>query len=126
MHTLKGNSAIMELSEIEILTQQAESVLDTLRSKTAPKPSRSIEDLLTILDVIRGAINDYSAGGDGAVVGLEAFIDILGEHLVDIAPADSGDAPTQTSATDEKATESKDVKAEETPLATLQGSARRQ
>ena len=81
MHTLKGNSAIMELSEIEQLTQQAESVLDTLRSKTATKPSRSIEDLLTIIDVLRGAIGEYSAGGDGSVTGLEAFIDVLGEHL---------------------------------------------
>ena len=80
----------MELREIERLFTASRNVLDCCAVK-ADKPTNCVEDLITILDVLRTAIQQYAEGGDGSVDGIDAFFDILGEHL----SASDSDAPTK-------------------------------
>lgn len=82
MHSLKGNCGIMGLADLERLTHRAETVLDALRSGSAPRPQRSIEDLLSVIDILRGGLQRFAADGKGGIDGIDAFVDILGDSLL--------------------------------------------
>jgi len=55
-HTLKGNSAMMDLGDIAAFTHTIESVLDRLRDQRVPRTRDTIDALLASLDVLHGLL----------------------------------------------------------------------
>ncbi|TVR07747.1 MAG: chemotaxis protein CheA [Planctomycetota bacterium] len=93
IHSFKGNCGIMGLGEMESLAHRSETALDVVRNGFTERPARVIEDLLSISDVLRGALRSYQVDGDGSVIGLDAFMDVLGEHLLpETAPSEDDTA----------------------------------
>jgi two-component system chemotaxis sensor kinase CheA len=63
MHSIKGNSGFMGYSEIEEISMESESILDSVRSGDLEIESNLVTILLSNLETIRNRLEGLSSGG---------------------------------------------------------------
>lgn len=64
LHSIKGSSAFLELSAIEHLSHQAETLLDLLRQKKRPLTADTIDVLLQCVDLLQQMLQRPDFGAD--------------------------------------------------------------
>jgi len=79
LHTLKGNSGILELNNLYQLMHHAESLLQTIREKHAECPQPVVDLLLQVLDTAEAILNRLKNNRSDAVEWIGALLQTLDE-----------------------------------------------
>lgn len=81
MHTLKGNSGLLGLHDIERLGHKLESLWQLIRDGNIPPSVAIVKLSLKIVDQLRKTIASISAGGNGKMLACTGFLDLLDEMI---------------------------------------------
>ena len=93
LHSLKGNSGFFGYADLEIVSHQAETMLDKIRESTRPVEARIFSTLLEVLDFIRNGISMLNEGKDPEIPGRAGVMAFMEEAIDSITDADeSGSA----------------------------------
>jgi two-component system, chemotaxis family, sensor kinase CheA len=84
LHSFKGNCGFIGQAELEGLSHLAENILGAIKDKMIIPGKQNIPTLLYVIDVMRNALADLSAGGRGEIENASLFSDMLD----DLIPAD--------------------------------------
>ena len=103
MHTLKGNSGLVGLFQMQELGHSTETIFQGMRDgKIKPEPSL-LKFLLRILDAFRKCISDLGEHGKAEMPGYLGLLDLLKEYLPEkpkqkkaAEPAPEKKAPAET------------------------------
>ncbi len=81
IHTLKGNSGYMGLKDVEKLSHKLEEFLEGIKEGLIKNQKENINQILAVVDILRGAIADFSCGDDGRIEDCKSQIQLL-DNLV--------------------------------------------
>ncbi len=93
LHSFKGNSGFMNLSDLERLSHRMESEVENNIGRTLGLDSQTFDALLQMIDVLRQGVLDYSCGGSGAIPETDAYIAMMDEFSTAHATATIRKAP---------------------------------
>ncbi len=103
IHSFKGNCGFMGLKDLEKLSHTMETLLDMLRNGEIKPNEKNIGKLLSLLDVLRDAVNHFEGGGNGQIQDLEYHVQML-NHFISGETTEAGPAnPIAASRTSEPA-----------------------
>jgi chemotaxis protein histidine kinase CheA len=74
LHTLKGNSGLVGLADMERLSHRTESLFDYMRKGTIRPEMENIKMVLSIIDLLRSTVTDLAKGGDGKIRGCDVLV----------------------------------------------------
>ena len=77
IHSFKGNCGFMGLKDLEKLSHTMETLLDMLRNGEVKPNEKNVGKLLSLIDVLRDAVNDLEGGGSGRIKDLEYHVRML-------------------------------------------------
>ncbi|MBN1141886.1 MAG: chemotaxis protein CheA [Deltaproteobacteria bacterium] len=77
VHSIKGNSGFFGFKDMEHLTHEMETVLDTVRNGGELALENPAEHLLGFLDIIRDGLSGIAAGGRGEIKDLDAHVGVI-------------------------------------------------
>ncbi|MDR3077340.1 MAG: chemotaxis protein CheA, partial [Planctomycetota bacterium] len=130
LHSFKGNSGLMGLTDLERLSHRMETEVEKNSSKALGLDSQVFDVLLQMIDILRQGVLDFSCGGSGSIPETDAYIAMMDEFGGDktssgdtaavsgAAPADPpAPAASVPGAAREKAASSTDVFAPAKPPA---------
>jgi two-component system chemotaxis sensor kinase CheA len=83
IHSLKGNSGIMGLADLQRLAHRMEETLTCMIDGQVEANEGNLSVLLNVIDVLRGAVADAENDGQHIIHGCDAIIELLGEILPD-------------------------------------------
>lgn len=90
VHSFKGNCGFMGFADLEKLSHRMETALDGMREQAVSVETGNVGVLLSLIDVLRDGVNAINAGGNGAIVSLDVYLELLGEMLpAQEAPAEA-------------------------------------
>lgn len=132
LHSFKGNCGIFAFSDLEEIGHLLETILDGLIRGDIERNRNIFEVIISMLDVLQGALAQIQGGGDHHVEGIDLYKDMLNAFIpnssnattdTDKAPviSDKGSAPSaelkvasrqssEVSATKNKSDESANIK----------------
>ncbi len=93
LHSFKGNSGFMNLSDLERLSHRMESEVENNIGRTLGLDSQTFDALLQMIDVLRQGVLDYSCGGSGAIPETDAYIAMMDEFSTSHSTAAIHKAP---------------------------------
>ncbi len=79
LHSFKGNSGFMNLTDLERLSHRMESEVESTIGRALGLDSQTFDALLQMIDVLRQGVLDYSCGGSGAIPEADAYIAMMDE-----------------------------------------------
>lgn len=79
IHSIKGNSGLMGLKDIETLSHRMESELEVAVARNVGIDARIFDVLLRILDVLRQSVIDFGCGGTGAIPEVDDYVAMLND-----------------------------------------------
>ncbi|ADH85367.1 chemotaxis protein CheA [Desulfurivibrio alkaliphilus] len=94
MHSFKGNCGFVGLADLERLSHRMETVLDVVKAGSGKARAKPADALLNLCDVLKEALTDLAAGGQGKIDGLDLYLDLLN----DLIPTGWGDNPVRSRA----------------------------
>lgn len=95
-HSFKGNAGFLGYADLEAVSHQAETLLDTLRSIGAEGQGTAISLLLSVIDFLRGGLSALNEGNDPEISGKAGIVSLLSETIVSLG----GTAPETPQALD--------------------------
>ena len=81
VHSFKGNCGFMGLSDPERMSHKMENVLSGVKDGVIAPTSDNTGILLKLVDILRDAMADVSAGGKGQIDNLDLYVQLLDEVL---------------------------------------------
>ena len=93
MHTLKGNSGLMGMNDIERLGHKLETLWQLVGDDILPDATDIIKLSLKIVDIFRKTVASISQGGNGKILAFAGFSDLLDEMIQAGRRADSEPPP---------------------------------
>lgn len=79
LHSFKGNSGLMNLTDLERLSHRMESEVENNIGRTLGLDSQTFDALLQMIDVLRQGVLDFSCGGSGSIPETDAYIAMMDE-----------------------------------------------
>ena len=79
LHSFKGNSGFMNLTDLERLSHRMESEVESNIGRSLGLDSQTFDALLQMIDVLRQGVLDYSCGGSGGIPEADAYIAMMDE-----------------------------------------------
>jgi two-component system, chemotaxis family, sensor kinase CheA len=99
LHSFKGNCGFMQLVDMETLSHKMENVLDAMREGGVAPNESNVSLLLKNLDLLRGALADVQAGGEGRIKSCRAMVQFIDDMVLgQVSPATPEPEPAATSA----------------------------
>ena len=83
LHSFKGNSGLMNLTDLERLSHRMESEVENNIGRSLGLDSQMFDVLLQMIDVLRQGVLDFSCGGSGAIPEADAYIVLMDEFSRD-------------------------------------------
>lgn len=83
LHSFKGNSGFMNLTDLERLSHRMESEVENHIDRTLGLDSQTFDALLQMIDVLRQGVHDFSIGGSGRIPEADAYIEMMDEFSSD-------------------------------------------
>ncbi|MDR2391585.1 MAG: chemotaxis protein CheA [Planctomycetota bacterium] len=77
LHSFKGNSGFMNLSDLERLSHRMESEVEKSNSLSIGLESQVFDALLQLIDSLRQGVLDFSCGGTGKILEADEYIAML-------------------------------------------------
>ena len=81
IHTFKGNCGFLGYPDPEKLAHRIESVFDLIKSGQGLNQERVSNLFLQLVDTFRESLEDITSGGKGDIVGLDMYLDLIGNLL---------------------------------------------
>jgi two-component system chemotaxis sensor kinase CheA len=81
IHSFKGNCGFLGFRDIERLSHRMETVLEAMKSGTAPANAKPADALLNLCDVLKSSLADISQKGAGRIDGLDLYLDLLADFI---------------------------------------------
>lgn len=82
IHSFKGNCGFLGYGDLEKLSHRAETILDTIKSGEEIQNDKIPDMLLQLLDVYKETLAKISEGGNGAIEGVDTYLDLLDDLLL--------------------------------------------
>ncbi|MCC8189273.1 MAG: chemotaxis protein CheA [Planctomycetes bacterium] len=79
LHSFKGNSGFMNLTDLERLSHRMESEIEVNIGRSLGLDSQTFDVLLQMIDVLRQGVLDFSCGGSGSIPEADAYITMMDE-----------------------------------------------
>ncbi len=79
LHSFKGNSGFMNLTDLERLSHRMESEVENNIGRALGLDSQTFDALLQMIDVLRQGVLDFSCGGSGSIPEADAYIAMMDE-----------------------------------------------
>jgi two-component system chemotaxis sensor kinase CheA len=83
LHTLKGNSGLLGLADMERLSHRTESLFDYMRKGSIRPEMENIKMVLSIIDLLRSTVTEISKGGDGRIRGCDVLAGFIDEVIAE-------------------------------------------
>ncbi len=80
LHSFKGNSGFMNLSDLERLSHRMESEVETNVGRTLGIDAQTFDVFLQMIDVLRQGVHDFSCGGSGNIPEADTYIALMDEY----------------------------------------------
>lgn len=81
IHSFKGNCGFLGFRDLERLSHRMETVLDAMKSGTAPANAKPADAFLNLCDVLKNALADISQKGEGRIDGLDLYLELLNDFI---------------------------------------------
>ncbi len=98
IHSFKGNCGFMGFADLERLSHRMETALDCMRSEQIGVEGGNVGVLLSLIDVLREALNGINAGSSGAIQSLEVYVQLVEEMLPGTTPQPAPATPAAPTA----------------------------
>ncbi len=79
LHSFKGNSGFMNLTDLERLSHRMEAEVENNIGRALGLDSQTFDALLQMIDVLRQGVLDFSCGGSGNIPEADAYIAMMDE-----------------------------------------------
>jgi two-component system, chemotaxis family, sensor kinase CheA len=101
LHSFKGNAGFLGYSDLEKVSHQAETVLDSLRNQQSCTDSEILTLLLEIIDFLKGGIYELNEGRPPRIIGVQGLVSLLDDAAaklgITLSPSSSPISPTSSS-----------------------------
>ena len=79
LHSFKGNSGFMNLTDLERLSHRMETEIENHIGRALGLDTQTFDALLQMIDILRQGVLDYSCGGSGSIPETDAYIAMMDE-----------------------------------------------
>lgn len=80
LHSFKGNSGLMNLTDLERLSHRMETEVENNIGRSLGLDSQTFDVLLQMIDILRQGVLDFSCGGSGSIPEADAYIAMMDEY----------------------------------------------
>ncbi len=81
LHSFKGNSGFLGYSDLERVSHQVETVLDTIRAQKGESDGEALSLILEILDFLKSGVAEVAAGRPPKIMGADGLISLLKDAM---------------------------------------------
>ncbi len=89
IHSFKGNCGFLGFRDLERLSHRMETVLEAMKSGTAPANAKPADALLNLCDVLKNSLAEISQKGEGRIDGLDLYLELLDDFILGDPDGDS-------------------------------------